>query len=93
MPVVGRHGQVLVDHPAALVEAKAHDGAASERERDDDGAEPVGQVAGEPGVRVAVGVEDGVDDADPAARVADVGASSLGRNCATARSTETRSSV
>ena len=56
--VVGRHRQVLVDHAAALVEAEADDRAVLDRERDDHRPEPVGEVACEPRLRVAVGVEE-----------------------------------
>ena len=61
------HREVLVDHATALVEAEADDRAALEGERHDHGPEPVGEVACEPRLRIAVGVEERVGDADPAA--------------------------
>ncbi len=63
--VVRRDREVLVDHPAALVEAEAHD-LALDRERDRDRAEPLGQLLREAAMRLAVGVEHRVGDADPA---------------------------
>ena len=67
LAVVRRNREVLVDHPATLVQTKANDFAFL-RERDRDGTEPLGELLREAAVRVAVVVEDRVDDPDPALR-------------------------
>ena len=63
-------------------------------ERDDDGAEPFGELARELRLRGPVAVEQRVGDPDPAAGEARTSTcSSRGRNCASVRSTERRSSL